>query len=120
MSTIRKYVPKDDYKNGILDLRRGDDPFKILFDEDTWDIISFSGVERGEWKLVNIPYGFYLEGYDGENMIVVQMTSGQSCTSKVTVIQTSVDLGMNVEMAHVNWGDEFIAVQDMINKVYFG
>lgn len=116
---ILKYVPKENYKNDISDLRRVDDPFKISFNEDTWEVISFSGVERGEWELVKIPYGFYLKGHGGENMIVVLTTSGQSGTSKITVIQVSVDLGMNVETAHVNWGDEFLAVQDMVNKVYF-
>ena len=116
---ILKYVPKEDYKKGISDLRWKDDPFKISFNEDTLEVISFSGVERGEWELVKIPYGFYLKGHGGECMIVVLMTSGQDGTSKITVIQAAVDLSMNEETAHVNWGDEFLAVQDMVNKVYF-
>lgn len=116
---ISSYIPKKDYKKDISDLRQTDDPFKISFEEGTWKVISLSGVERGKWKVVEIPYGFCLEGFDGENVIVVLMTSGQNGSTKITVVHTSVDLGMNVETAHVNWQDQFLAVQDMINKVYF-
>jgi len=120
---MEKYKAVVNYKeNLVYDAMKDDELFDIWWDIDDPDfhgIMINSAPVRGEFELTPVPYGFYLYGYGGESLFMVLSSTGQNGTVKIAVTNMEPDGGCRVLTETVKWKDELVAVNDMINRLYF-
>lgn len=106
------------YKLGISDHRLDDEPFSLLFDFRI-HLLCVSGVKRGDFHYRNIPFGFYLTGFNNTVCIVVQYVSLQDGTYDITVTKTSSDEYQISKTINVPLIDLVERINEMVNTVYF-
>lgn len=86
---------------------------------DNWDVVYEGGCERGEWEQESVGYGFVLTGFDGENCILVQWSSGQGNRTVVHVAHTMVDHGFCSRTATCKSEQLVECIANLVNAVFF-